>query len=279
MITKVNMFNFGSPAFILSIVRYLYPKIATPGDYVVKEGEFADEIFFIKSGQVEVLATDNKTRIAILKDGAYFGEIGVFITGTRSVSVKALTVCEFQVISKADFERLMEEYPVQADLLKKVALQRMKIKTEEDIPKKESDKSSISRAKSDQSENGEKIFDLDILSDSIDEGKSQGSPAGCFIKILDSLITRIKPFASSNDQISHQDVKGFVFVPSSLLSNVWTGLLMISVMYNLVLFPYDITFGGLYENCDAHLLGFEIFSGIIYFFDMFIHANTAIKAR
>ena len=75
MITKINMFNFGSPSFILSIVRYLYPKIATPGDFVIKEGEFADEIFFIKSGQVEVLATDKRTRIAILKDGAYFGEI------------------------------------------------------------------------------------------------------------------------------------------------------------------------------------------------------------
>jgi CRP-like cAMP-binding protein len=37
-------------------------------------------MYFIKSGIVQVLATDNKTIIAFMTEGTYFGEIGLLIT-------------------------------------------------------------------------------------------------------------------------------------------------------------------------------------------------------
>ena len=43
-------------------------------------GEVATEMFFIKSGIVQVLSTDNKTVIAYMSEGTYFGEIGVLLT-------------------------------------------------------------------------------------------------------------------------------------------------------------------------------------------------------
>ena len=103
------------------------------GDFVVRVGDTAEEMFFIKQGEVEVLATDNKTRIAILREGAYFGEIGLLVTQQRTVSVKALTVCVFEVLNKADFDKLMEEHPEQKRLLLQVANQRMKICSPSDI--------------------------------------------------------------------------------------------------------------------------------------------------
>jgi CRP-like cAMP-binding protein len=45
-------------------------------DFVVEVGDIADEMYFIKKGVVEVIATDNVTVIAYLTEGAYFGEIG-----------------------------------------------------------------------------------------------------------------------------------------------------------------------------------------------------------
>jgi len=37
-------------------------------------------MYFIKSGIVQVIATDNKTSIAFMSEGTYFGEIGVLLT-------------------------------------------------------------------------------------------------------------------------------------------------------------------------------------------------------
>lgn len=58
MINKVNLFNFGSPAFLTSIATMLYPRVAMEGDIIMREGEYAEEMFFIKRGEVEIIATD-----------------------------------------------------------------------------------------------------------------------------------------------------------------------------------------------------------------------------
>ena len=61
-----NLFNFGSPSLILDIARYLEPNFVFEGDTIVRRGDIADEMFFIKQGKVEVLAEDESTRIAVL---------------------------------------------------------------------------------------------------------------------------------------------------------------------------------------------------------------------
>lgn len=103
------------------------------GDFILRTGDAAEEMFFIKQGEVEVLATDNKTRIAILREGAYFGEIGLLLTQKRTVSVRALTVCVFEVLNKSDFTKVLETYPEQKKLLLQVAHQRVKVCSPHDI--------------------------------------------------------------------------------------------------------------------------------------------------
>jgi len=115
------------------MIRVLCPKISMEGDYIMRVGEFADQMYFIKLGEVEVLASDNKTRIAILREGAYFGEIGLLLTGKRTVNIRALTFCVFQVVNKEDFDTLMEDYPEQKEFLTRVASQRVKTSTAEDL--------------------------------------------------------------------------------------------------------------------------------------------------
>jgi CRP-like cAMP-binding protein len=60
-------------------------------DYIVRVHEIADKMYFIQEGFVEIICTDNVTPIAFFGRGSYFGEIGVLITGKRSVSVKTRT--------------------------------------------------------------------------------------------------------------------------------------------------------------------------------------------
>jgi CRP-like cAMP-binding protein len=56
---------------------------------VVKADEPADRMFFVHSGYFEVVSIYEKSPLAFFSKGAYFGEIGVLITGTRTVSVRS----------------------------------------------------------------------------------------------------------------------------------------------------------------------------------------------
>lgn len=115
------------------MTKYLYPKVSLAGDYVVRVGEYANEMFFIKKGEVEILSSDTETQLAILREGAYFGEIGVLLNDKRSVSVRALTLCTFEVIKRDDFKAVLEHYPKQKEYLLKVAHQRAAVCSTSDL--------------------------------------------------------------------------------------------------------------------------------------------------
>jgi CRP-like cAMP-binding protein len=53
-----------------------------------------------------VLATDEKTVIAYLREGAFFGEVGLILTGRRSVTVEATKLCLLKMLRKKDFDEL-----------------------------------------------------------------------------------------------------------------------------------------------------------------------------
>jgi CRP-like cAMP-binding protein len=57
--------------------------------------------------------------------GAYFGEIGVLITGKRSLSIKALSNCLCYSVNAKDFLEILNEYPEQTQFLRAVGYQRL----------------------------------------------------------------------------------------------------------------------------------------------------------
>jgi CRP-like cAMP-binding protein len=77
-------------------------------------------MFFIKSGIVQVLATDEKTVIALMTEGGYFGEIGIFLLNKRSCSIKAKTVSVFYTILKEELLEALKEFPLHLKYLKAV---------------------------------------------------------------------------------------------------------------------------------------------------------------
>ena len=114
-------------------LSYLEPILVLEGDDIIRIGEIADEMYFIKKGLAEVIATDGKTRISVLKEGSYFGEIGLFLTGKRSVSVRALSPCVLLRIKKKDLDWVLEGFPEIKKLLRNVAKQRIKTSKRNDI--------------------------------------------------------------------------------------------------------------------------------------------------
>ena len=68
------------------------------GDLVCREGEIAREMYFIKSGTVQVQLHGQP--VTLLKKGSYFGEIGLLRIARRNASVRAMTDCDLFVLTK-----------------------------------------------------------------------------------------------------------------------------------------------------------------------------------
>lgn len=90
-------------------------------------------MYFIKNGIVQVLATDNKTSIAYMSEGTYFGEIGVLLSQKRSCSIKARACTSLFSINKDDLVPILHKYPLIYKYLKAVGKQRLETTHPEDI--------------------------------------------------------------------------------------------------------------------------------------------------
>lgn len=90
-------------------------------DYIVRIDDVADKMFFIHSGYIEILCRNNVSPMVYFGKGAYFGEIGVLVTGHRSVSVRSKSNSVIYFITKDDLAGLLEKFPDQKEFLTKVA--------------------------------------------------------------------------------------------------------------------------------------------------------------
>ncbi len=97
--------------FLTHCHRRRYP----PKSAIIRQGDRADELFYIISGSVTVLLEDDKGHeivLAYLNGGEFFGEIGLFAEdGHRSALVRARNECEVAQISYAKLKTLTDLYP------------------------------------------------------------------------------------------------------------------------------------------------------------------------
>lgn len=82
------------------------------GDYVITAGEQSREMFIIIRGEMEILADNNSTVLAVLGPGSYFGEMAVVSENHRHIaSVRASSYCELYSLSKEDLQEAFTQYP------------------------------------------------------------------------------------------------------------------------------------------------------------------------
>jgi CRP-like cAMP-binding protein len=99
----------------------LNPQIYMNDDYIVKIDEPADSMFFIHSGYIEILCKNGTTPLVYFSKGSYFGEIGVLITGKRSLSAVSKSNSVVYSVEKENLLRILSRYPEQENFLKCVA--------------------------------------------------------------------------------------------------------------------------------------------------------------
>ncbi len=79
------------------------------GELIISEGDTADNVYFIQSGQVSVFIQKFATQeeICVLGAGAYFGEMALFSKDKRNASVAAVTDTSLLSIDKNVFSELI----------------------------------------------------------------------------------------------------------------------------------------------------------------------------
>lgn len=98
ILKKNSLFNGLTLQQLSQLSAMMRHRVLTAGEYVFHEGDEADELFFIVSGEVEIFKEDPETkihhRLATLQEGASIGEMALLDGTARSASVCTLGDCE-----------------------------------------------------------------------------------------------------------------------------------------------------------------------------------------
>ena len=95
-------------------------------EVIFEEGDEADFIYFVESGDVGISVQKFTTQeeISTLGPGDYFGEMALFAKNRRNATATAKTDAALSTIDKADFLKLMESNPALADRIDQVLASR-----------------------------------------------------------------------------------------------------------------------------------------------------------
>jgi len=115
------------PVFISSVVPFLQSVMIPEGEYIFKETEYADEVYFLIKGRAALVAGNDKIPYKSLQANSYFGEIEVIKQIPRKYSAMALVDCDFLTLSRQMTVVIKEEFPVVWNEMIQVAEERDKL--------------------------------------------------------------------------------------------------------------------------------------------------------
>lgn len=123
VIERAPLFNGADPLLLNAITKSLCTTSAAAGQTIIKKGDFGKEMYLICRGEIEVIDGSGKV-VKMLKDGDFFGETALLMSTPRTATVRAKTLCNFFVLSKSDFARILRDHPQFMETLQRVAKER-----------------------------------------------------------------------------------------------------------------------------------------------------------
>ena len=125
ILEKIPLFKGISDKFVREVSLHLRPVVYTPGDYVFREGDRGNEMYFVIKGKLKVMSGDETVIYNNLSDGDFFGEIALFKNQPRTATVQAITYSDLYTLEKEVFEHVLENYPEITDQIKKISEERL----------------------------------------------------------------------------------------------------------------------------------------------------------
>jgi voltage-gated potassium channel len=125
VIDRVEIFQGADELFIREAVQLLKPRIFLPDEYIIRQGEYGDCMYFLTSGEVRIVI-DGK-EIAMLGPGSPFGETALVENLHRNASVISIGYSTGYQLNKEDFDKLRVRYPIFDSQVRAVAEARKNI--------------------------------------------------------------------------------------------------------------------------------------------------------
>lgn len=113
IVSKIFFFQEQPPHFIAFIGPLLKPLRIEKNNYIYKENDPIEEIFFLIKGKAGLVHKDLKDSIfLIIDEGYYFGEIDFVLNknGRRGFTCKALEDSDLLTLNKLDLSKVDVEY-------------------------------------------------------------------------------------------------------------------------------------------------------------------------
>lgn len=118
LVARVPIFEDLSASEIGDLTALLEAHVFEAGATVCRRGEPAEAMYFIASGEVEVIAPEGTVT---LHTGAFFGEVALLRPTSRSATVRAVTTTRLLSLASHDVAALMEQRPDVVRRLRNVA--------------------------------------------------------------------------------------------------------------------------------------------------------------
>ncbi|XP_022094111.1 uncharacterized protein LOC110981133 isoform X3 [Acanthaster planci] len=109
---KVPLFEDSEPSFFRSLSLMLRPVLFMPNDYIVRQGDVGDEMYFIHRGTVEMMDENHQSQVdRVLGPGEFFDDINLLYDVPRRTSVRARSHVDLHALSVGDLKAVLEQFP------------------------------------------------------------------------------------------------------------------------------------------------------------------------
>lgn len=109
MVSRVPLFAGLPESGVAAVAELLQPVLFVQGDRIIRNGAAGEAMYFIVSGEVDVVAARGTVR---LNPGAFFGEVALLTKQPRNADVVAASYCELLMLKKRDLDALMSAQPL-----------------------------------------------------------------------------------------------------------------------------------------------------------------------
>lgn len=108
LIENFPMFSALGESERMKICDLLKPRLALPGEVLIRKGDRGASVYFVSSGAVEVETGATKVRLG---RGDFFGEMALLTHSRRQADVTALGYCQLLILEESEFRHLLASNP------------------------------------------------------------------------------------------------------------------------------------------------------------------------
>ncbi|KAL4133550.1 hypothetical protein PRIC2_003867 [Phytophthora ramorum] len=126
LVKTVPFFAGSDSRFLGKVCLALETAVYLPGDTIIYCDDIGKEMFIVRKGLVEILIPDpeNSEKRIYLRDGNFFGETALVIDVRRTNTVRAVNICDLNMLSKHAFNEIAAEYPEFGERMKRTVIKR-----------------------------------------------------------------------------------------------------------------------------------------------------------